>query len=168
MSGGDSHTGRAGARGWFAFPTAAGVTYSVEAQQRLRDLKSDDESLVSRRHGECDVTSFGAVGNNITSDTAAVAAAISHCRETFHDGAIVRFPAPGKYLIGQTNVTSNMTLFVESGATIVGSPRKQDYPRGVPVCKYTRKLPLLESITSRLLVTDCLRLQTVTILSTSR
>ena len=93
------------------------------------------ESTASPRpaEGECDVTVFGAVGNNATHDTMAVAAAIAHCRKAFPDGAIVRFPAPGKYLIGQTNVTSNMTLYVENGATIVGSPRKQDYPRGVPV-----------------------------------
>lgn len=132
-SSGDSYTRRAGPRGWFEFPTEAGGIYSVSVQQPHRDLKSDDEALASPRQGACDVTSFGAVGNNITYDTDAVATAISHCREAFPDGATVRFPAPGKYLIGQTNVTSNMTLFVEKGATIVGSPRKQDYPRGVPV-----------------------------------
>ena len=101
-----------------------------------RGLKSDDddEGLGSQRQqGECDVTLFGAMGNNRSYDTAAVAAAILHCRRAYPHGATVRFPAPGKYLIGQTNVTSNMTLFIEGGATIVGSPRKRDYPRGVPV-----------------------------------
>ena len=87
----------------------------------------------SSLEGDCDVLNFGAVGNNRTSDTAAVVLAIAHCRQKYPHGAVVRFPSPGRYLIGQTNITSNMTIFIESGATIVGSPNRSDYPRGVPV-----------------------------------
>jgi polygalacturonase len=98
----------------------------------------------------CDVTAFGAVGDNKTSDTAAVQRALRSCHALRPAAApvqvTVRFPAPGRYLIGPVNVSSYTTVFVEDGATIVGSPHRADYPRGEPV--YGRDpeyLPLIGS-----------------------
>ena len=126
-------TGAAGTLVVVCPPVPRGKSLRVSVRLAVPSRLKIDEGAVVHKEGECDVTAFGAVGDNVTHDTAAVAKAIAHCRETYPAGAVVRFPAPGKYLIGQTNLTSNMTLFVEGGATIVGSPRKQDYPRGVPV-----------------------------------
>ena len=44
----------------------------------------------------CDVTAFGAKGDNTTKDTTAIKAAVAAC----HGGGEIRFPAPGKYLTG--------------------------------------------------------------------
>lgn len=62
----------------------------------------------------CSVTAYGAVGDNATEDTAAVAAAIGAC-------LTVVFPAPGRYLIRPVRIDAhdNLTLHVEPGATIV-------------------------------------------------
>jgi polygalacturonase len=54
--------------------------------------------------GECVVTQFGAVGDNSTLDTEAVASAISHCHSAFPSGAVVRFPAPGRCVRAQLHV----------------------------------------------------------------
>lgn len=97
----------------------------------------------------CDVTTFGAMGDNRTVDTAAVQQALRSCHAE-HGGprarVTVRFPAPGRYLIGPVNVSSNTTLFVDAGATIVGLPHRSAYPRGEPVYgKDPEYLPLIGS-----------------------
>ena len=65
------------------------------------------------------VKDFGAVGDGITKDTAAIQKAIDA-------GGIVYFP-PGTYLTGTLYLTSNGGLHLETGAKILGSPDKEDY-----------------------------------------
>ena len=72
----------------------------------------------------CDVTEHGAKGDNSTSDTAAIRAAIEACR----GGGEVFLPAPGKYLTGPLNLTSNIRLRVPSGAMLLASQVVADYP----------------------------------------
>ena len=64
----------------------------------------------------CDVTAFGAKGDNATEDTAALQAALDACTP----GETV-LPAPGKYLSRSLNFTgkSNIVLRIEAGATLV-------------------------------------------------
>ena len=71
----------------------------------------------------CDVTKFGAKGDNRTFDTAAIAAAVAACT----GGGEVRLPSPGVYLTAPFNLTSNQVLHVESGATLIASQVLGDY-----------------------------------------
>lgn len=73
---------------------------------------------------ECSVTEFGAQGSGLGFDTVAIQAAINAC--AFQNG-LVRFP-PGKYLTATIFLKSNLTVQIDAGATILGSPYQQDYP----------------------------------------
>jgi polygalacturonase len=70
------------------------------------------------------VTRFGAVGDGVTKDTAAFAAAISAC--SWSGGGHVTVP-PGQYLTGAIHLLSNVDLHVEAGATILFSQDPADY-----------------------------------------
>ena len=58
----------------------------------------------------CDVTKFGAKGDNATKDTAAINAAISACK----GGGEIFLPSPGRYLAGSFNLTDNQVLVSSS------------------------------------------------------
>ena len=77
------------------------------------------------------VKTFGAVGDGITLDTKAVQEAIDNTAEV---GGNVHFPA-GKYLIGSIFLKSNVTIYVSSGATILGSNSLSDYKEHQPKLK---------------------------------
>lgn len=72
----------------------------------------------------CDVRAFGAIGDGKRLDTGAINAAIrASARE---GGGTVEFP-PGVYLTGTIEVLSNITLHLQAGARILGSPNPSDY-----------------------------------------
>lgn len=73
-----------------------------------------------------DVRRHGAAGDGKTKDTAAIASAVRACAEA--GGGTVHFPA-GTYLTGPIELASHMTLHLDAGATILGSPHEDDYPR---------------------------------------
>ena len=68
--------------------------------------------------GVYDVRAFGATGDGTTLDTAAVNAAISAAASA--GGGEVRFPA-GNYLCGSIHLASDITLYIDAGATIVAA-----------------------------------------------
>jgi polygalacturonase len=70
------------------------------------------------------VTSFGAVGDGVTKNTAAFAAAISACSRS--GGGHVVVP-PGQFLTGAVHLLSNVDLHVEADATIAFSQDPADY-----------------------------------------
>jgi polygalacturonase len=70
------------------------------------------------------VTSYGAVGDGVTKNTAAFAAAISACSRS--GGGHVVVP-PGQFLTGAVHLLSNVDLHVEAGATILFSQDPADY-----------------------------------------
>ena len=71
------------------------------------------------------VKDYGAVGDGAKKDTAAIAKAIAACAKA--GGGTVLLP-PGRYLTGAISLQSNMTLEIEAGAVLVGSPDPEDYP----------------------------------------
>jgi polygalacturonase len=71
-----------------------------------------------------DPRSFGAVGDGRTKDTNAVKRAIDAC--TAAGGGIV-YLGPGTYLCGTIVLKSNVTLYLEAGATVLGSGDINDY-----------------------------------------
>jgi polygalacturonase len=82
--------------------------------------------------GVYDVRAFGAKGDGTTADTAAINRAVIACTEA--GGGQVRFP-PGRYRSGTVRLRSKVTLYLEAGATLVGTPDLSAYehfspPRG--------------------------------------
>src|SRR5580698_3240708 len=77
----------------------------------------------------CDVRSFGAKGDGITLDTAAVDQAIAACVK--QGGGTVYF-GPGRYVIGTVQLYSHIRLELESGAALVGSHEIEDYLASPP------------------------------------
>ncbi len=73
----------------------------------------------------CTPRAYGAKGNGITRDTAAIQHAIDAC-EAKGGGTVLL--TPGTYLSGPIVLKSNITLKLEKGATLLGSPDFNDYP----------------------------------------
>jgi hypothetical protein len=76
------------------------------------------------RPGVCEVRAFGAAGDGKQLDSSAINAAIRWCAKG--GGGTVEF-APGTYLSGTIEMLSNITLHLQAGATILGSPKVEDY-----------------------------------------
>ncbi|MNH55768.1 Exo-poly-alpha-D-galacturonosidase precursor [compost metagenome] len=72
-----------------------------------------------------DPRAFGAVGDGMTKDTAALQAALDRVAVLGGGEVIV---SPGVYLIGAVRLGSNTVLRIEDGATLQGSPDITDYP----------------------------------------
>ncbi|MFT4111349.1 glycoside hydrolase family 28 protein [Silvibacterium sp.] len=73
----------------------------------------------------CDVRGFGAKADGTTLDTAAIQAAIDHCAQS--GGGTVRLTA-GTYLSAPIVLRSNITLQLDKGATLLGTPDHTAYP----------------------------------------
>src|SRR5664279_6080563 len=71
------------------------------------------------------VLDFGAKGNGVTNDTAAIQKALDACGE--NGGGTVLVPE-GVYLTGGIILHSNTTLQLASRANLLGSPDIADYP----------------------------------------
>jgi len=70
------------------------------------------------------VCAFGARGDGVAMDTAAVQKAIDACAGG--GGGTVYF-APGTYLCGSLHLKNGVTLWIDAGATIKGSKKNADY-----------------------------------------
>ncbi len=66
-----------------------------------------------------EVKSYGATGDGITNDTKAINAAI---RDAYEKGGGTVYFAPGNYLSGSIHLLSNISLFLDQGATIIAAP----------------------------------------------
>ncbi len=70
------------------------------------------------------VRDFGAIGDGITLDTAAVQAAVDTCNEK--GGGTVFFPE-GTYVLGTVHFKSNVEIHISKGATVLGSKSSEDF-----------------------------------------
>jgi polygalacturonase len=75
------------------------------------------------------ILEYGAVGDGATINTAAIQAAIDVCHDA--GGGTVYLPA-GKFLSGTLVLKSNVTLFLDAGAILLGSTQLPDYPAIIP------------------------------------
>lgn len=73
----------------------------------------------------CDVQHYGAKADGVAKDTAAIQAAIDACAR--QGGGTVHLAA-GTYLSAPIVLKSNITLQLDKGATLLGSPDHADYP----------------------------------------
>jgi len=72
-----------------------------------------------------DVREYGAAGDGVNLDTAAIQKAMDKCSEA--GGGTVFFPK-GVYLSGKLELRSHVTLDVSATAVLQASPHKKDYP----------------------------------------
>ena len=94
----------------------------------------------------CNPRTFGAKGDGSTKDTKAIQAAIDACAQ--HGGGVVVLSA-GMYVAAPIELKSNITLQLDKGATLLGSPDHQDYP---PHDEF--RLPDLQPLVSAIHATD--------------
>lgn len=84
-------------------------------------------ALVSAGATEWSPRQFGAAADGATLDTVAFQRAVDAAHKA--GGGLVRV-GPGTYLIGTIELRSGVTLHLETGATLLGSPHVADYRRG--------------------------------------
>ena len=99
-------------------------------------------TAAAKAHGaaSCDPRAFGAKVDGVSTDTAAIQAAIDACAQ--HSGGTVRLSA-GTWLSAPIVLKSNITLELEKGATLLSSPDHKDYP-----AKTEFRAPGLQSLVS--------------------
>lgn len=83
------------------------------------------ELLHSSTPSAYNVRAYGALGDGQTPDTSAIQAAIDACAR--YGGGTVVVPA-GTYVTGSIFLRSHMTLYLDAGATLLGSENVADYP----------------------------------------
>jgi len=69
--------------------------------------------------GALNIRDYGAKGDGVTKDTAAIQAAIDAAEK--QGGGEVHIP-PGRYISGTIRLKNNVTLYLEAGATLAESP----------------------------------------------
>jgi len=92
-------------------------------------LMATVQPAIAARPGVFSIRDFGAVGDGETLDTMAINKAIEACAVA--GGGQVLFP-PGRYLSGTVHLASYVTLFLEAGATLVGTKNLDKYQYPVP------------------------------------
>jgi polygalacturonase len=78
----------------------------------------------NKRAGLFDIRDYGATGDGLTLDSPSINRAIDACHDI--GGGVVYAP-PGVYLSGTIILKSNVTLYLEAGATVLGSKNISDY-----------------------------------------
>jgi hypothetical protein len=104
-----------------------GKLHAFQIRARLASggvLRSDVLKLATKpKPITLDITRFGAIGDGKTLNTKAIQQAIDACPQ----GGVVRIPA-GTFLSGALFLKSAMTLHLDKGALLLGSPEASHYP----------------------------------------
>ncbi len=74
----------------------------------------------------CAVQQYGAKGDGVTLDTAAIQKAIDDCAAS--GGGVVRLAGAAKFVSGPVLLKSHITLEIAAGTTLEGSTNHDDYP----------------------------------------
>jgi polygalacturonase len=103
-----------------ATPVIAATQPFADAQAAARTKSTAPKPTLS-----LNIRDLGATGDGTTKDTEAIRLTIERC--SVLGGGEVVVPA-GEYLTGALALRSNVTLRIEEGATLHGSPDMADYP----------------------------------------
>ena len=94
----------------------------------LAALSPQARAITGTSGKTCDVRAYGAKGDGVTKDTAAIQSAIDACTANKAGGTVKL--SGGTFVSGPIHLKSNITLDVEKGATLLGSPDRADFPAG--------------------------------------
>jgi hypothetical protein len=108
-------------RKWLAAASAGAGLLATNARAAEPDKIISSGSLGARIY---DIRDFGAKGDGVTLDTAALQAAIDACNRD--QGGTVLVPA-GVFVIGTTELKSNVTLHIAAQGVLLGSDHGKDY-----------------------------------------
>jgi polygalacturonase len=106
------------------FLSLGGASVGLASAGAMQSAPGRKDSFNVREHG--------AAGNGVRLDTKAIQAAIDACAQS--GGGAVYFPA-GTYLTGTLFLKSGVRLYLETGATLLGSKNLKDYPETVPALR---------------------------------
>ncbi|CAN6334358.1 unnamed protein product [Urochloa humidicola] len=88
------------------------------------------------------ITEFGAVGDGVSLNTVPFQNAVFYLRSFADKGGAQLYVPKGRWLTGSFNLTSHLTLFLESGAVIVGTQEVSQWPIVDPLPSYGRGMDL--------------------------
>lgn len=91
------------------------------------------------------VTEYQVIGDGVTNNTKAIAALIDVVEKA--GGGTIYFPA-GEYVTGTITLKSNMTLYLDAGAVILGSENREEYP-----FIDSKKIPGWDGVTKAAIIT---------------
>lgn len=80
-----------------------------------------EQRVLEARPHSVSISEFGAVGDGKTLNTVAFQNAIFYLKSFADKGGAQLYVPSGTWLTGSFNLTSHLTLFLASGATVVGS-----------------------------------------------
>ncbi|CAL9065467.1 unnamed protein product [Musa banksii] len=84
------------------------------------------------------LTDFGGVGDGVTSNTAAFAAAMANLSKLAYDGGAMLVVPAGRWLTGPFNLTDHFTLFLDHDAVILATQDINEWPIIDPLPSYGR------------------------------
>lgn len=97
------------------------LSNAVEISGKETEGQCETKLVLEPRPHSVSITEFGAVGDGKTLNTLAFQNAIFYLKSFADKGGAQLYVPPGKWLTGSFNLTSHLTLFLERGATILGS-----------------------------------------------
>lgn len=116
---------------------------SIFGKGKSKDRCAHTVNAWEGRPHSVSITDFGAVGDGKTLNTHAFENAIFYLRSYAANGGAQLYIPVGLWLTGSITLISHLTLFLENGATILGSEDFFDYPviPGLPSYGRGRELP---------------------------
>ncbi|HLX71115.1 MAG TPA: glycosyl hydrolase family 28 protein [Verrucomicrobiae bacterium] len=110
-------------RNWLGIVSSASVGAGLLATNAEAEPTSNSSDHTLGAH-ICNIRDFGAKGDGVTLDTAALQAAIDTC--TKDQGGTVLVPA-GTFVVGTVEIKSNVTLHIAAGGKLLGTADGKQY-----------------------------------------
>ena len=101
-----------------------GMSKAIRPVLVMVGLMAAAQPVIAAKPAVFSIRDYGAVGDGKTLETIAINKAIEACAAA--GGGQVLFP-PGRYLSGTLHLKSHITLFLEAGATLIGTTKLDQY-----------------------------------------